>query len=296
MLRRLDRRQLALPIVIALTVVGSLLPTGGWWEDRTREVGRLARAPVVPFSHGLSFIGGKLHVEPPPVDTGPRDDEAWERLAEELELVRRQHLAERERVRQLEEQLAQLQNLPPETIRYASTRFIAHVAMRSPAGPDSIVTLKLPRSRAEAAREGSIVVYAGVHLLGRIVPPSSHATASVLPITNEKTGFLLARFFVEDDERGDDRVSLEPDDAGRFTASVRGSLPIEPGDQARLVDESWPRTAQMMVIGEVVDVEQDDDEPLRNIVTIRPRFDLAQLAYATVIEEIQEGTPVETAP
>jgi len=297
MFRRLDRRQLAFPIVIALTIVASLLPAGGWWEDRTREMGELARVPVVPFSHGLSFIGGKLRTEASPIDIRSREEEDWERLAEERELLERKFLAERERVRQLEEQLQQLQNLPPDTVRYASDQFIAHVALRSSTGDDGIVILKLPRGRATAVREGSIIVYAGVHLLGRIVEPSTKSTASVLPITNTATGFLLARIFGDGEERGVERASFEPiRDGDAFVASVRSSLPVAPGDEARLVDESWPRTAQMMVIGEVIDVEPDDDEPLRNIVTIRPRYDLEQLAYVTVIEERQEGTPGSTTP
>ena len=59
---------------------------------------------------------------------------------------------------------------------------------------------------------------------------------------------------------------------------------IKPGDLAHLSDERWPAVAQGFVVGQVVNIKPDPDNPmLYQRVTIKPRFDLASLSEVTVL-------------
>ncbi len=48
------------------------------------------------------------------------------------------------------------------------------------------------------------------------------------------------------------------------------------GQLVRLSDATWPRNALMLELGTVEKVEQNPDQPIRKIITVRPRFDLSR--------------------
>ena len=78
-------------------------------------------------------------------------------------------------------------------------------------------------------------------------------------------------------------TQLIPTGSGTFTAQVDRSVDIGEGDLVRLDDPSWPPTAQMMVLGEIVSVQVNDMEPLRNTILVKPAYQVHQVAYVTLI-------------
>ena len=46
---------------------------------------------------------------------------------------------------------------------------------------------------------------------------------------------------------------------------------LQPGVEVVLDDPAWPESAQMFTIGIVERVEQDENQPLRSVIVVRPR-------------------------
>jgi hypothetical protein len=62
---------------------------------------------------------------------------------------------------------------------------------------------------------------------------------------------------------------------------------ITPGMLVRLLDERWPRHAQMLIVGEVIEVERGDNA--RAMIAVRPRFELRSLAELVLVMEEGQG-------
>jgi hypothetical protein len=71
--------------------------------------------------------------------------------------------------------------------------------------------------------------------------------------------------------RGDEIVDSAREDA------------IKPGMMVRLLDERWPRHAQMLIVGEVIDVERGENA--RAMISVRPRFELRTLSELVLVME-----------
>jgi hypothetical protein len=119
--------------------------------------------------------------------------------------------------------------------------------------------------------------------------------SAVLPLASAKTPPFLAT--VQPRDRAADSAASSsrplqvfPTGDGEFTADADGSMVIAEGDIVRLMDPppAWPETAQAMVVGVVRSVRPKDSEPLRNIVIIRPRFQLSQIS--SMVLKIEESS------
>jgi hypothetical protein len=138
----------------------------------------------------------------------------------------------------------------------------------------------LSRGSNAGVTPGTIAICNGVHLLGRVTQDVTRVKCTLLPLLNVDTGYLIGVVIPREGapnigERPN--IQLKPTGDGTFTADADQSLSIRPGDEVRLNDEAWSPAAQMMVIGYVESVEPKPSEPLRNIVTVRPRYHVAQL-------------------
>jgi hypothetical protein len=149
---------------------------------------------------------------------------------------------------------------------------------------------------------GSVVVLEGINLVGRIVTPGSKVTLAQLiadssgpeirGIVRPREGGMEAIELAGSSGGGGQPeygVRLSPTDGGRLKGSVyliakeKGTAgkrlePVKPGARVRLSDPSWPRFAQMLVLGEVETVSTAQND--RQEVVVRPLYDVRELAGA----------------
>ena len=287
-----EHTKFVFPIVLVLTAVVAMLPARArlpW----SRDVGGIVRGPLRPFTHAGNTISGWLRPAHSTADGLPADEELIERLLHDRDVAERLYLAEHQRVRELEEETRQLQMIDAATLARASSLLTAHVTARSPGSPHGPVELRMEPGGKRTVPSGSVGVYAGVHLIGRTVGDSKRGVCTLLPIASRATGPLQARVFPADKEGAtiEDAaaVLLEPAGGGSFTGEVARDRDVARGDVVRLTDPGWP-TAQMMVLGRVATVTVSDREPLRNVITVEPEFQVRELASLTLLVERSAAT------
>jgi cell shape-determining protein MreC len=138
-----------------------------------------------------------------------------------------------------------------------------------------------------------VAVYNQVHLLGRVRKVSA-MQCELLPLENEDTG-LIDGVIIPADRRdvilkNRPRVQLTPVKNGTLRGDVDRSTVVNVGDVVQLLDDLWLHSAQGMFIGKVEAVEPKESEPLRNTITVRPVFDVSQVAYVTLKIEMEAST------
>ena len=282
MVRSRPTSRVAFPVVIGLTLVMAMLPWS-WRRPWAEPIGAIVRIPLTPVGDLLHAIGGRLRPAPSPVGA---IEASVEDLELEVERLWQLYRAEQKRTRNLAEQVAQLQQLPPEVLRSSSMALMARVVMD---GSDSTLgasIVRLPRTLEQPLVPGTVAVYQGVHLLGRTTDASDRRhLATVMPAAHPSVGALQGRVFPDPD--GDSSrsfpVYLEPTGTGSFISEIDRSASIERGARVRLDDDSWPATAQMMIIGEVSSVKVDDDEPLRDRLVVTPIYELRDVSTVTLL-------------
>lgn len=273
-------------VALAITAVLCLAPTR--WLGWVSDVAFIVRLPVAP----LGDLGNSLArwLRPPATSheqLPPQARELVQNLEQDRDRFERLYHAAAQRAAELEEQLQQLQLVPVETLNTPVSLLRAQITNRAPADVESPVQLN--RGSRHGVAPGSIAVYNGVHLIGRVADVSP-VSASLHPITNPATGLLRASVFPGGGGEGATvhdagRVALRPLGDGTFMGDVARQHPVQAGDVVRLFDPKWPTSAQAMIIGTVTDVRTKDDQPLRRIVIVQPRFRVSDLSDVTLIIE-----------
>jgi hypothetical protein len=292
-----SRSHLAFPLTILVTAAIALLPAG-WRLGWSRVLAEVIEIPMEPFTLAGNALGGVLRSAGSPAD-GVDADEV-EQLIEDRDRAQRLYHSERQRALALEERLREVQALPPTASR--ATAF-AYVTARNPGSPLGIVKLRLEPGVSETIRgRKTVAVYASVNLLGRVVGEPDGTSCRLLPVVSRESGYLQARVLPRDVplrpiEKGV-LVQLAPSGTGVFTAEVDREVVLGRGDLVRLSDDRWPESAQAMVVGEIDSIEVNDREPLRNTITVRPRYQVQDVAYvALLIETEDDGSGgTETTP
>ena len=125
--------------------------------------------------------------------------------------------------------------------------------------------------------KGAVVTAQSVQVLGRVSDTDAR-TCRVLPIT-ARSAPAVAGVVVLDEQIGR-RASCLLRATGDGTLSGEVSPPedgradeLAVGQTVRLLDEQWPRHAQMLVIGDIERIEPSPSQPLRRLITVRPRVD-----------------------
>jgi cell shape-determining protein MreC len=211
------------------------------------------------------------------------DPELAEQYKQELEVARQRSLDLELKVRELERQVFELQrgaDLMPELgVRQLAAPVIGRFSEASSAA------LQVRAGAGRGVVENSVAVVEGLQLLGRVERVTG-AWCVVRPITDNAAGGIMA--LVMTGERLDSGIQcrLEPAGGGllrgpaEWKARAGGEDPIQitPGMTVRLRDDTWPRSAQMLVVGEVVEVAPAPDEPTRTIITVAPSVPLQRVS------------------
>lgn len=134
----------------------------------------------------------------------------------------------------------------------------------------------------ERVSRSTVVVVNAVQLCGRVVQ-ADEQTALVLPITAMSAQPILGNVMLDETRTNTARCMLRAIGKGLLEGDVTrpaaqddtselGSIQV--GMEVRLLDDQWPRHAQMLLIGTVESVDPSPNQPLRQRITVRPSTDL----------------------
>lgn len=286
MFRATERIPRVYPVVLLLTAVAALLPTN--WLYWTRDLSDVIRLPITPVAHAGNRLAGILR----PVDAS--DGLNTEDLRGRLELLEterdryeRLYRAQRLRSQELAAQLRLLQHLPESVLRAPRPPMIlpSDVTGRDPRDVVSAVELDLVPEIADRVQEGDVATWKHQYLVGRVVRISSFRV-TVLPVTHPDTGPVQAVLVDSQDQdlaAPPPRLLLKPLGDGTFAGEINHRYATAPGDEVVLADPGWPAWAQALHVGNVESVRQLDEAPLRDLVIIRPRYQLFELPHVMLL-------------
>ncbi len=279
------RTQRTFVLALLVTILLALAPRSllGW----TSDFAEIVRVPMRPFSH----VGVRLGywVRPPDLEFIDVPEEARElvdHLLREVDSYKQLYAAEQMEVASLRHTLEQIQRVPPES-RLRVRLLGASITARTPA--DGFAPVQLNRGSAYDVSIGTIALYEGVHLVGRISDLSSMGS-TLLPLVHQNIGLMRARIAIPGltEIEKFPQVMLEAPGDGTFLTMVDEIEAIQIGDEVILDDPTWPAAARGMTIGFLTSIDSIDDQPLRKRVIITPRFQLYQLSRVTLKLELEE--------
>lgn len=159
-----------------------------------------------------------------------------------------------------------------------------------------LVTVKA--GAREGVEVGNVVAIRGIYLFGRVKRVSDR-TSEVLPITylpKKRDPEKLGAAIMLDEQRIGPRCDLAPTGDGLLSGKVQDDVdpnspqqttPV-PGMLVRLIDDAWPASAKMLIIGQVDRIEPAPDQPLRKIVFVRPVYNIDR--WSEVMIRIPENS------
>lgn len=279
---------LAMPICVALAVALSFLPARRttWLEP----LGGLAFALIAPIAHPVSsFARWVIPAEP------VADDPAVRSLKEEIEGFKALYYRELARNEELRERIRELQSgvsVNPELpVRLIGAPVIVGASDLSGG------VLRVRIGRGLGVHENAVATK-GHQLVGRVVSVGA-ASSLVRPVTDGAAGPIQGRVILGEGS-GSLLCVLRPVGGGLLAGPLERPAgteppPVSPGDEVRLDDQTWPRNAQMLLIGRVVRLEPAPDNPLRLIVFVRPGLDITRVSEV-VMRLTPEGERVGVEP
>jgi cell shape-determining protein MreC len=159
------RTQYVFVLALGLTLLAAFAPAR--FLSWTTDLAEIVRMPLRPFSH----VGIKLaHWVRPPMLLGPLEvpEEAREyvdHLTREVEKYKQLYAAEQMEVDSLRSELEQLQQVPKD-LRRPMRLVSASIIARTPS--DILGPVQLNRGSTVGVTAGTIALYDGVHLVGRV--------------------------------------------------------------------------------------------------------------------------------
>jgi hypothetical protein len=255
------------PFAVAVVLTGTLaVMPSRIAGDALVELSSLCMALLNPPAHVLQLVREWMR---PPDHVRERDT------------YRSQWHASRQRVEELERKLDQLG-----AIRRADPtgewRLVdAAVGMAVPGAAVGVV--QLMTGTALGVNAGDVAIVRGDLVVGRVGPDPGTRTCTLVPVGHRGLGRIDASIIL--DESGPGRrmpVQLEATEGVRLACDVALDGGIKPGMPVRLRDASWPKGAQGMMLGTVVEVRRKDQQPLRGRAVIQPAVDPRSLAEVTI--------------
>jgi cell shape-determining protein MreC len=283
---------------VAATAVLALFPAR-WPPARwMASLGEVVRLPMRPIEEGGRRLA--LWLRPPRGEFDQFDPEARQRieaLTQELELTEALYAQSQGRIMELEQMLREL-NQPQAMLGSGVSMIVASIRhearITGTSTNPAIEAVDLRAGSRDGVKLGTVAVFGGVHLVGRIRrvwPLGSELVALSHPSTGLMRAVVMPRS--RPDAAPDEGivVQLRPVGDGTFVGDVRAEDRLSAEDVVRLDDTRWPGTAQMMVIGHVESIEEKIDQPLRRTVIVRPRYRLNDLSRVVLKIEPPEQEP-----
>jgi len=268
-----------LGVVILVLLALSLLPGA-----LTRWVG-VVRAPlmvvIAPIATPLDAFGGRLR--PPREAVDPEEEMTREQLENAIAELERRVLTLRAENRELAELVEQLGRLRVAT--GVETRTVPATRVGSMVG--SGASEFRPGARADVRVNAVAIAPGGLQIVGLVTRVSAMtSTVHLLTDTRFEPGLVVGvvageDVLIETTEQLDrlPRVQLEASGRGTLVApSVENVVAerLREGDTVRVLDGTWPRAAQLLVLGRVVSITPTD-EPLFKRVVVEPVIDPARV-------------------
>lgn len=281
--------QRILPFVLVLTLALCMAP--GRALGVTNVLAEILNLALGPFAVAGNQLAQWARPAPLGLEGPVHDPEYIRHIQQERDEFERLFVAEQAKVDALQQQLEQLQMLAREQMHIPVRLLVARIASRSPL---SLGTVVLSRGAGHGVHEGAVAAYNAVQLLGRVIETSG-VQCTLLPLANPSTG-LVDAVIVPRDRRDMPlasavRVQLLPHGDGTLRGDVDRTALVNPGDVIKLLDDTWPQSAQGMIVGRVDAVDPKESEPLRNTLTVRPLFHVSQVAYVTLKIELDDDGP-----
>ncbi len=229
-----------------------------------------------------------------------------EQYRQEAEVARQRALDLELKVRELQRQVFELQRGTDLTPELGVSQVAAPVIGRFTEASSAALQVRAGSGRGVV--ENSVAVVEGLQLLGRVERVTT-AWCVVRPITDNASGGLMALVMTDQSLDSGIECRLEPAGAGvlkgpatwKFDEDRKGPVEITVGMTVRLRDDTWPRSAQMLVVGTVVEVAPAPDEPTRTIITVAPTVPLQRVSEVVLRvpidpetefpESSEDGTP-----
>jgi cell shape-determining protein MreC len=283
------RSQRALAVAVGLAILLSLLPVR--WLGWTAVAADIVNVPVQP----LADAGVRLsRVLRGPEGGRAGESETLRRRTEELDATRALLHAARLQIEALQEEIRHLQDARRFHRGVRIDPLFVRVTARSPdraRGP-----VRIDAGTRDGVTPGTVAVYRGAHLLGRVADDVGRLSCRVVPLTDPATGLLEVVILPGDDPTAEvadaPRVQLKADGSGALAGDLDRTRVVQPGDIVLMADPAWPDSAQGMIVGTVKAVQPKDLQPLLNRITVEPEFEAQRVTSMTLkIERAEDGPP-----
>lgn len=260
----------SLTIVVTLLVLTTFAPAR--FIRWATPVGELASNLIAPVSRPAIAFSRWVK----PAATTGADPEDLRVRAEQADHFRTLYLRELSRNDELRERIRRLQSgvaiLPETPVRLVTVPVLASASDAS--------------SRVLRVRAGSGIgvvpgtpAAIGVQLVGRTID-AGRVTSQLRVLTDPAGPPIRARVLRDGDTRGL-LCTLEPQGVflrGPVESIGASEQPPAIGDEVRLDDPNWRRSAQMLIVGVIERIDRHPDQPLRMIISVRPTIDLARVS------------------
>ena len=282
----------ALGLTVLVLIALSLAPSKvSRWLDILRGPTMMA---LVPISGPLQRVSGALR---PPQAAEPEEAKTIEQLGAEIDrlvLRRDELLAENYTLKIQNEQLSRM--------RVATGVRTATVPATRVAGFPSSGTIEVRPGSRDGVRTNAVAISPGSLQVVGLVTDTSALTATVHLLTDTRfkpqyvEGVVSgADLLIESTGQLDrlPRVQLRPSGRGTLIADsveIGVAERIAEGDIVRVLDDTWPRAAQLLVLGSVE--IQDTDDPLFKRVIVTPSPD--PRLVRSMLLRMPETTPAST--
>jgi hypothetical protein len=264
----------ALPTAVVIIIAISMFPAT--WLGWTADVADVFRIPVTPFSHVGMLIKSWVRPAIEPFDMPTDEKERNDLAVAERDHYRQLYHSQMLRSTELAGQLRIMQSLPETALRNPLPPLVISVDLTGikPSNPSGTVELKLSRAIVDRIFEGDVAIV-GRDIVGRITRVGL-TRMELLPITHKDSGYIKASIVPAhplEDTRPPllAKIVVQPTDGGIFISEVHANSGVLEGDLVILDDPAWPISGKGLILGEVRNIRQLDEAPLRNFLTIEPR-------------------------
>ncbi|MEE2680826.1 MAG: hypothetical protein VX641_00470 [Planctomycetota bacterium] len=296
---RVIQPERGLLIASGVVLILALLPTR-WLAGWTADVGAIVALPLTPLRHAAS--GAVEWVRPTGGSGLPIDPSSLDLLQQERDTYRGRWHSARLRIQQLEEELRQIQGARSLGVGEHWTPRTAEVVRHNPSRRGGVLSLNV--GSRSGVRAGTVAVVDGDRLVGHIAPDVPQLTSQLIPLgaSGHAASETLAARILEPEARAVDvydevsgrAIHLELiDGTGDYRGVLERGSGVQPGQPVRLgTDPAWNSTAWGMLVGYVDRIEQVPEQPLREVIFVRPAVRTERLSSVT-LKIVQDHDPLQ---